>query len=395
VTPLRVLLVNHTAQVSGAEHSLLALATGLSDLGVECTIACPAEGPLVSMAQAAGLKPRAIVGTEGSLRLHPTATPTAVSEIGLSAFQVARLARRSGADIVHGNSLRASLSSGSGARVVGVPAVSHLRDRLPPGRVSIACLKLINATSAAVIANSSFTAEALSEAGIDRQAAVIANPVDLSRFRPPSDEERSVIRSRLGLSDESVVLGVVGQIAPWKAQAMAIQVLGRLIGEIPTLHLLVVGEAKFPSARLDNAGYLRGLRAAAEDPSIAGRVDFLGERRDIPDVLRALDVLLLPSIGEPFGRVIVEAMAVGTPVVASADGGPGEIIQHMSNGVLVDRHEADAWVDAVRSLVTNSQLQGTLAAEALRNSEQYSIRRHAEQVMAVYRAAIDRTSART
>lgn len=394
MAPLRVLLVNHTAQVSGAEHSLIALSAGLAAKGVDCTLACPSKGPLNSMALESDLPTRKITGTEGSLQLHPTQMIKAAGEIGLSAFQIAGLARVTRADLIHANSLRAGLSSGIGAWGAGIPGVVHLRDRLPANPASTACLRLMEATNAAVIANSDFTADSFSEAGIDRPPTVIGNPVDLDRFRPTSREERDAVRARLGLTSETIALGVVGQIAPWKAQGMAIEALRRLSVEIPTLRLLIVGDAKFPAARQDNAGYLDELLAAARDPAISGRVDFLGERRDVPEILGALDALLLPSIREPFGRVLVEAMAVGTPVVASAEGGPAEIIENMATGLLVDRHDPEAWAATIRSLVTDPHLRRRLASAALRKSGQYSLQRHAEQVLTVYERLMDRGPAR-
>jgi glycosyltransferase involved in cell wall biosynthesis len=389
VTPPHVLLVNHTGQVSGAEHSLLALIGGLSALGLKCTLACPVDGPLASLAREANIEVRRITGTTGSLRLHPTHTAKAIGELAVTALQVARLARMGGADIIHANSLRASLSAGMSSRAIGAPAVAHLRDRLPPSPASTACLRMVNSTCSAVIANSSFTAAALPEAGIGRPPVVIGNPVDLDRFRPLPEAKRASVRSRLGLTDNTIALGVVGQITPWKAQDMAIEVLKRLVRDLPTLRLLIVGEAKFlnSSARQDSAGYLEQLQHAAQDPLIEGRVDFLGERSDIPDVMRALDVLLLPSIGEPFGRVVVEAMAAGTPVVASSDGGPGEIIEHEVTGMLVDPLDLNAWADATRTLISNKKLRRDIVTAGLLRSKHYSIKHHTEKVIDVYRNA--------
>jgi L-malate glycosyltransferase len=379
-------MVNHTGQVSGAEHSMLALMAGLTGRGFRCTLACPGDGPLTSIAHDIGIRVLEVTGTEGSLQLHPIRTAKALGEIALTALQVARLARVTGADIVHANSLRASLSAGIGAKGAGVPAIAHLRDRLPPNMASTACLRMIDATCAGVIANSAFTGAALQEAGISRSAAVIGNPVDLDRFRPCSEAERDSIRTRLGLAREAIALGVVGQITRWKGQTTAIETVRRLAPELPSVQLLIVGEAKFlhPSSRHDNASYMEELQRVANDPTIDGRVSFLGERGDIPDVMRALDVLLLPSIGEPFGRVIIEAMAVGTPVVASADGGPSEVVDDMVTGMLVDPYDLERWAAAVRSLITNPELRRGIITAARRRSEQYSTERHAEKVIDVY-----------
>ena len=104
---MRVLFVNHTGLVSGAEHSLLTLIDGMPSEMV-AGLACPA-GPLADMARERGIDVHPVRGTAGSLRLHPWHTPVAVTEMVLSGAQVARAARRSGATIVHANSLRGVL----------------------------------------------------------------------------------------------------------------------------------------------------------------------------------------------------------------------------------------------------------------------------------------------
>lgn len=320
---MHVLLVDHTGHVSGAEHSLQSLVTGLQAAGVRCTLACP-RGANQALARGRGVEPLTIVATEGSLRLHPLRTPRAIAQIGYAATQVACLARRLKVDVVHANSIRASLVAGLASRIDRRPTVGHLRDRLPPGTVSRASLRLIAATCTHIVANSRYTLGALDEAGVHGAASVVFNPIDLELFRPPSEHERAAARAGLGLGSQTFALGVVGQITPWKGQDMALRALATLAERRPQLRLLVVGEAKFlsDSTRFDNRAYLRSLHELAGEARLAGRVSFLGERGDVPAIMGALDALLVPSHDEPFGRVVVEAMAVGTPVIASAAAGP-------------------------------------------------------------------------
>jgi glycosyltransferase involved in cell wall biosynthesis len=383
---LHILLVDHTGSVSGAEYSLQSLIAGLQDAGVRCTLACPV-GPNQALARSRGIEPWTITATEGSLALHPLRTLRAIGEIAYAATQVARLVRSLSVDLVHANSIRASLVTGLAARIVRRPTVAHLRDRLPPGTVSKASLRLIGATCAHVVANSRYTAGALEEAGVHVGASVIHNPVDRELFRPLAELERTPARARLGLDPETFALGVVGQITPWKGQDTALRAVAELAERHPRLRLLVVGEAKFLSraTRFDNAAYLEQLHELARDERLADRVDFLGERDDVPTIMGTLDALLVPSHGEPFGRVVVEAMAAGTPVVASDSAGPSEIIQHGVTGLLAAEGDTKAWAGAIERLITDGQGRRQLIDRGRERSADFSVAAHAERMLAVYR----------
>jgi glycosyltransferase involved in cell wall biosynthesis len=383
---VHVLFVDHTGHVSGAEYSLQSLMAGLQAAGVRCTLACP-RGDNQALARSRGIEPLTIVATEGSLRLHPIRTPRALAEIGYASTQVARLAKRLKVDVVHANSIRASLVVGLASRLGRRPAVGHLRDRLPPGAASRASLRLIGATCSHIIANSRYTLGALDEAGVHGPASVIHNPVDLELFRPLAPPERAEARGSLGLEPGTFALGVVGQITPWKGQDMALRALAALAERHPRLRLLVVGEAKFlsRSTRFDNRAYLQELHELASAARLAGRVRFLGERSDVPTIMSALDALLVPSHDEPFGRVVVEAMATGTPVVASASAGPAEIVEDGVSGLLAPADDLDAWAQAVERLVTDKRTYRQLVDRGRVRSADFSISAHAEKVLAVYR----------
>ena len=390
---MNVLFVNHTGSVSGGERSLLSLIDGLRGRGVDCTVACPDEGPLRELAREHGAATVVVAGTEGSLKLHPLGTPRAIGQMGLAAVQVARQARRLGADLIHANSIRAGLIAGPAGRLSRTPSVAHLRDRLPPGRAADASLKLIGATCTRIVANSEYTAAGLAGAGVDREVAVVYNPIDLDLFCRREAGERERIRAELGLSPDDIALGVVGQITPWKGQETAIAALARLAGRHPSARLLLVGEAKFVGAatRHDNRRYLAELEALAAAPPLRGRVEFLGERGDVAALMSALDVLLVPSWEEPFGRVVVEAMASGTAVVATSRGGTAEIVSDGVDGLLAPPRDAGAWSAAVERLLGEPGLREKLVEAGLRRAADFGVAAHVDGVAAVYASALDRT----
>lgn len=386
---MRVLYVNHTAEVSGAERSLLSLLASLED--VQRSAAVPA-GRLAQAIAELGVPVREIAGTAGSLRLHPLHTSRALTEMGVAAAQVRRVAARDGAEVVHANSIRAGLVLAL-ARPARAATVVHVRDCLPRGVVSDATQRLIAATATTVVANSQYTARALAAAAPAARVEVVHNPVDVARFDPALiDRQRA--RARLGVAGErEVLLGVVAQLSPWKGQRTAVEALRQLVADGVDARLLLIGSAKFVAraTRFDNRAYVEGLRAQVAAAGLGERVSLLGERDDVPELMRALDVLLLPSEEEPFGRALIEAMALEVPVLATSVGGPPEIVREGVEGHLVAPGDAAAWAGAVRRVLSSPDRGAALGRAGRRRVlAEFTAERHAQAMREVYRRALAR-----
>jgi L-malate glycosyltransferase len=388
---VRVLYVNHTAQISGAEHSLLSLLAALPDT-VRPTVATPL-GPLAVAVGKLGIPSVPIVGTAGSLRLHPAHTPRALAELSVAAWQVRRAARRHRVDVVHANSIRAGIVLGL-ARPSSAARVVHVRDCLPASPVTAATLRLIAATATTVVANSRYTARSVQAAAPGARVEVVHNPVDLTRW-DPARIDRTAARARLGEAGRRrLLLGVVAQLSPWKGQDTAIEALRLLCGEGIDAHLLLIGSAKFVAraTRLDNEGYVARLRALVAAAGLEDRVSWLGEREDVPELVGALDALLLPSWEEPFGRALIEAMALGVPVIATDVGGPPEVIEDGREGYLLAPREPGAWARAIRRLFEDPELGRRLGRAGRRRVEQaFTVDRHVAAMCEVYEHALARS----
>jgi L-malate glycosyltransferase len=386
---VRVLYVSHTAVVSGAERSLLDLLQALPS-DVQPLLAAPA-GRLCELAEQGGVATTAIRGTAGSLRVHPLHTPRALAEMALAGRQVRRAAARHRAEVVHANSIRGGIVLAF-ARLRRTAKVVHVRDCLPPGRVSTATLRLVAATATRVVANSRYTASSVRAAAPGARIDVVHNPVDLARFDPRAID-RANARARLGSPGQSgrLLLGVVAQLSPWKGQDTAIRALGLLVGEGVDAHLLLVGSAKFlaRSTRFDNADYVASLHELVAREGLHDRVSWLGEREDVPQLVRALDVLLLPSWEEPFGRALIEAMALEVPVVATNVGGTVEIVEQGRQGYLVAPRESHDWARAIARLAQSPELAAEMGrAGRERVQELFTIERHVRATLDVYARAI-------
>jgi glycosyltransferase involved in cell wall biosynthesis len=392
---VNVLYVSHTSQISGAERSLLDLLRWLPD-DAHPSAAAPA-GPLRAALGELGIPTSKIMGTTGSLRLHPLHTPRALGELAVSAWQLRRAVRALAADIVHANSIRAGIILAL-ARLPGVARVVHVRDCLPHSAASSAAGRLVAATADAVVANSHYTAEWFRAGAPAARLVVVHNGVDLQRFDPHRvDGARA--RAAVGPALEGrLVLGVVAQLSPWKGQACAIEALAALVRDGVDAHLLLIGSVKFrdPATRLDNEAYVRRLRERIDAQGLCERVSWLGEREDVPELLAALDVLLLPSAQEPFGRALIEAMALGVPVIATDVGGPREIVRDGEEGLLLAPDEPREWAAAIRRLGEDEQLRARMGASGRRRvQDAFSADANARAMGAVYDRALARRASRS
>jgi glycosyltransferase involved in cell wall biosynthesis len=389
---VNVLYVNHTSEVSGGERSLLLLLGALPSR-VRPLVATP-RGSLMAAVERLGAPVVPITGTAGSLRLHPLHTPRALAELALAAGQVRRAARRHRAELVHANSIRAGIVLGLARR--SLPAtVVHVRDCLPPGALSSATLRLIASSATTVVANSRYTARSVLEAAPAARTEVVYNAVDLRRWDPARidrGEARRRLQAELGSDlDRRLLLGVVAQISPWKGQDTAIEALRLLVAEGIDAQLLLIGSAKFVAraTRFDNERYVAELRASIARAGLEDRVSWLGEREDVPQLMRALDILLLPSREEPFGRALIEAMALGVPVLATNVGGPGEVVEDGVQGRLLSPLEPAAWARAARELAERPELAAQMGGAGRSRVEQmFTLERHVDAMMAVYDRAL-------
>lgn len=384
---MRVLHVSHTASISGGEHSLTTLLAQMPR-DVELGVACP-DGPLADVVRGLGLPVHRIPGTSASFRLHPVHTARALAEIGAAAAAVRRVAHRQQATVLHANSVRAGLVTGLAAMVGGPASVVHVRDALPAGMTATAVRRTLASRSEALIAISRYVQRRVEVDRGDTPITVVDNPVDQVRFDPGA-YDAVASRRMLGAEDGEPLIGIIGQITPWKGHDAVIRALPLVHERHPGTRLVVVGEIKFAAATtsLDNRSYLARLHRLVGELDLEAHVAFLGERNDIPQILRGLDILLVPSVAEPFGRTVAEAMTMGTSVVATSEGGPAEMIDHGVSGLLAPPGNHKAWASAVNRLLGDRPAATKMAGAARESAlERFDAGRHAQRVSEILAAA--------
>jgi glycosyltransferase involved in cell wall biosynthesis len=270
-------------------------------------------------------------------------------------LKLARILKREKISVLHAHLFDAGIVGLFAARLAGVPiriiGRHHLDEhRLLGARWHVGLDQWMARRADYVVVPSNAVrqymveCESLTESGIE----VIPHGFDFTRLAAGA-EERQRVRREFGLSD-SFVLGCVGRFFGNKGHRYLFQAVNALAAEIPDLRVLLLGDG--------DRALIEGL---INEWALQDRVVFAGYRRDVAACMKAMDLLVHPSLSESFGQVLVEAMAVGTPVIATNVGGVPEIVTHDETGLLVPSHNAVALASAIRRLYVDPQRRAQLA----------------------------------
>jgi glycosyltransferase involved in cell wall biosynthesis len=210
-----------------------------------------------------------------------------------------------------------------------------------------------------------------------RRFVTIYDGIDAARFVTGGG---TAVRREFGIPDGAPLVGIVGHVQEWKGQVLVAEAVARARRTIPELRCLVVGGVH----KLGTA-YGDRLKARIAEPDLAGHVILAGARRDVAACLDALDVAVHASNREPFGRVLLEAMATGRPVIAPREGGPVEIVVDGETGLLVPPRDTDALAAAMVALLRDPGRRAAMGRAApARVAAVFDIHAHARAVEAVF-----------
>ncbi len=214
----------------------------------------------------------------------------------------------------------------------------------------------------------------LSQIGLDpAKVRVVPNGVDLAAIdaaRPGPE-----VRRELGLSAGVPLLGLVGRLDHWgKGHKELFEAMAALKERYP-LHALIIGGGRRK----------REVRSLAASLGLAEVVHFLGHRRDVPDLLNALDIFILPSYSEGVSLALLEAMAAARPVIVSRVGGLPEVVEQGKTGLLIPPRDADALAEALARLLDDPDFAKKLGASARRRVRaHFSLDRLGREINAIY-----------
>lgn len=386
---MKIVFLNPSAQLGGAEAALRTLLTALRDAypDWELELIVTEDGPLIPLLKSIGVLVRVIpiprtvstVGDSASggpagdgVRLTSVigklllGTPSLV----LYAIRLGSAIRRAKPQVVHSNGFKMHLI-GALATPSRIPLVWHIHDYVSVRPIMSRLLRIAARFSRVAVTNSKSVAADLQKlCGSRMEIITVHNAVDLRRFNPEGPVADLDALSRIDHApDEVVRIGLVATMAKWKGHETYLRALAALPAELPFRGYVIGGEVYQTRGSQVSILFLRELAAQL---GLEGRVGFTGFIDESAPVMRALDVVVHAStLPEPFGLVIVEAMASCRPVVVSAAGGAAEIAGLCDSSLHYPPGDFDGLAEILARLIASRSLREEAGREGRRCAEQH------------------------
>lgn len=368
--PRRILHLIDSYGPGGAETIFVQLATGLPREDWVSVASVPREGWVAQALRAQGLEP-VLIPAHGRFN------------VGYLRGLI-NLIRREEVALLHSHLFGAAIYGGLAARICRIPIVSTLHGEpdLPGSRRTAAPrFAALNLTGNEMVLVSGALREAFHRQGRfprDR-SRVIYNGIDLETFAPGPGTR---VRRELGVGPDDILIGAVGNFRPAKALDDFVRTARLLADRDDRYRFLIAGEPDdtiFPE-----------VRTLRDELGLAGRLHFLGYREDVTEVLRALDMYASSSLQEGFSLTVIQAMAVGTPVVATRSGGPEEILTDGVTGLLVPPGVPAKLAAAVHQLWKDEPRRRRLKGRAQAAvSDRFRLGRMLAEYQDLYRALLE------
>ena len=378
---IRLLKVVPTLRYGGTERQFMTLSASLDPSRFQVNVACLRPGGgLAAEAVRHGLP----VDTYDIGPFHSART------LALQTRFARDLARRR-IDIVHAYNFYGNVFAVPPARLAGAPVVlASIRDcgpYLTPMQLRVQ--RLVCRAATRVVVNAGAVRDWLVAGGYDpRRIVVIPNGVDLDRFRAPADS--AAVRGGLGLEPDARLVTVVSRVTRLKGLEEFICAASMLSEKHPRARFVVAGE---PAP--GDESYLASLRRLAARLSIGDRIVFAGLRQDVPALLGASTVAVMPSLNEAMPNALLEAMAAGAPTVATRVGGTPEAMTDGETGLLVPAGDATALGAAISRMLDEPAVAAAFGSAARGRIEQrFSLERMVSDTEQLYVDLLQRHSMR-
>lgn len=377
---IKVLVIGHDAALGGAQRSLLEILERLAPDNFLPVVLVPGPGPFVKAVRSHGLKCQwgltqrwvffkkpmtasVLLRKPWRLFMHPYLLALiSLVTLPVRIILLAALAKKEGVGLVYSNTITV-LDGALLARILGVPHVWHLRETVAGNPdlsfpFSLGWLPgFVLGWSDCVIVNSHALQRQLFGADGYEKVRVIWNGVDLNM----DTEVRPALLA--GVPTGVSLTATCGRLHERKGIPVYLAAVARLQQGYPDAHHLVIGEGQ--------PEYLRLLRDEVARLGLSGQVHFLGYRLDVSEVLAGVDVLVSAATLEPFGRTLIEAMALGVPVIATRSGGPEEIIVDGESGFLVETNDELTITERMSRLLGDHELSRAMGAAGRRRVMNY------------------------
>jgi glycosyltransferase involved in cell wall biosynthesis len=366
VRSVNILFLSNSGELAGGgEASLLDLVEILARSRFRPFVVCPGPGSFRARLQALGIS--------GEVLPFPAWRSARVLTIARTLGRLGRLVRAQEIALVHANATwRIALYAGLAGRWRKIPMIWHVRVGEAEGWKD----RLLARLATRIVVNSDAVARRFTGFAPGKVLRIY-NGIDLGRFTP--GQAPTALRASLGLPPAVPVVGSVGRFVAYKGYHHLLEAAAMVREKLPDVHWVLVGD-----------GELRGeLEARSRRLGLERTVRFTGWQERVAGYLALFDLFVLPSLGEHFGRVLLEAMAVEKAVVATDAGGVPEIVLDGETGILVPPADPAAMAAAVLSLIQDRPRARRLGEAGRRRvASHFSLARHVEGVQTLYRSLI-------
>ena len=373
MSPHPILYLHNRDQIAGAEKSLLALIRGMDRRFFLPSFVLPSDGEFAQAVREAG--------ASVAFCPFPPLRTVRWDHLFKTIEALGRIVSRLNPHLLHGNTPRTNLYAGWVGRRRAIPVVWHARNLIYGKMVDVE--RVFSFLPQRIVCNS----EAIRDRfrglkGFEDRVVTIYSGVDLSEFRPGLDE--GGIRREFGVG-EAPLVALVARLGIGKGHETFVQAAQSVARRFPNARFLVVGRAEDKEDQ-ERVIFLKKL---VERFGLASQVIFTGYRRDMPFLMAALTLLVVATEAEPFGRVILEAMASAKPVVGTATGGTPELIREGETGFLVPPMDPEALAEAIVRLLRNPGEAKRMGENGRRRVEaEFSLEAHAAKIQALYHSLL-------
>jgi glycosyltransferase involved in cell wall biosynthesis len=358
---MKILFLDQSGKPGGAELCLIDIAKPYRD---HCLVGLFADGSFKNLLEENQIPVQILTNNQIQVRKESNLLQGlgSVTQLVPLIQKVAKIARNY--DLIYANTQKALVVGALASFFSGRPLVYHLHDILSPAHFSktnrLIAVNLANKFASLVIANSLASKDAFIAAGGNPKITeVVYNGFD-SQVYQISPSATNQLRENLGITDQFVI-GHFSRLSPWKGQHILIDAL---VKSPQNVTAILVGDALF-----GEKDYVEKLHQQVSQLGLENRVKFLGFRHDIPQLMAACDLITHTSTApEPFGRVIVEAMLSGKPVIAAKAGGAVELIEPGIDGFLVAPGKAEELAQVITNCVNDLETTSNLAIKARENA---------------------------
>lgn len=330
----------------------------LVSLGYQVSLICPAGSPFHTTKRPANVT---VIGIEMGERLtdwsgSQWSWKALVEQVRLT-IELWRLFRALKPQLVDALGSRSAKAVFPAAFLTRVPLTWSAGNLYQPGRFDSLLLRY---TSAVVCASRTIREQYVPVTNQPDKLRVLFNSVEVAKYE---QADRAKVRRELELLQDDVLVGVVGRISEPKGQLDFVQSISPLMEIHPELHAAIVGDA-LPQDR----AYWESIEAHVSASQIKSRFHLLGWRDDIPEIMKALDFLVLSSHSEGFGHVLIEAMAAAKPIIATNVGSVHEIVIQDETGLLVPPKDVVAMRQSLKRLLISAQDRARLGEAGLQRA---------------------------